>query len=82
MQYNQWRLSNKKHTQHSKFLNHLRAAKSEIVQIICARQKNKQKKPKKQRRKRKKKTKETHFSVHHTHWNKTYGGTVTLSLLY
>lgn len=54
MQYNQWRLSNKKHTQHSKFLNHLRAAKSEIVEITCARQKTNKKTPKNREEKERK----------------------------
>lgn len=40
----------------SKFLNHLRAAKSEIVEITCARQKQ-TKKPQKTEKKKKKKTK-------------------------
>lgn len=45
------------HTQHSKCLNHLRAAKSEIVQITCARQKtNKQKNPKKQEKEKNQRT--------------------------
>ena len=44
------------HTQYSKCLNHLRAAKSDCTNYMC-KEKNKQKNPKKQRRKRKKKPK-------------------------
>lgn len=43
------------HTQHSKCLNHLRAAKSEIVQITCARKKTNKQTPKNKEEKERKK---------------------------
>lgn len=71
----------KTHTQHSKILNHCRAANQRLYKLHVQ---NKRKKERARGRGggegEKKKTEETNFSVHHTHQDKMHGTFMILVL--
>lgn len=72
----------KKNTQHSKILNHCRAANQRLYKLHVQ---NKRKREKEREREgggegEKKKTEATNFSVHHTHQDKMHGTFMILVL--